>query len=142
MAQTAVHGSQSVVYINSVVFGVTNSITFMIDYNVTTNRGIDVMGPVEITPESYKISGQMKLWKLVLDGGPEGYGVLPPLQQLSLGKYLSMAIYDRSTGTVIFNSDTVIFKSQRWDIRSKALVEGTLEFEALDYTTYSPNGSS
>ena len=50
----------------------------------------------------------------------------PPLQQLSLGKYLSMTIYDRATGTVIFQSDTVIFKSQKWDFRSKALVEGTL----------------
>ena len=51
-----------------------------------------------------------------------------------------MAVYDRATGTVIFQSDTVIFKTQKWDIKSKALVEGMVEFEAMDYITYAPNG--
>lgn len=50
MANLAVHGSQSIVYLNSAVLGITNQISFMIDYNVSTIPGIDIMGPVEVTP--------------------------------------------------------------------------------------------
>jgi len=61
-----------------------------------------------------------------MDGSAEGWGVVPPLQQLSLGKYLSLAVYDRTTGTVLFSSDTCIFKLQKWEIKAKTLIEGML----------------
>lgn len=60
-----IHGSQIVVYVNSVVFGIANNVSFMIDYGVVENRGIDTMGAVEVTPTMFKISGQMKIYRLV-----------------------------------------------------------------------------
>jgi hypothetical protein len=84
--------------------------------------------------------GSMKIYRLVGDGGPEGYGLLPSLDQLSLGKYLSMQIMDRTNATLIFSSDSVIFKNQKWEMKSRTLVEGIVEFSAMSYSTYSPGG--
>jgi len=48
--QLAIHGSQCTVYLNNNLLGITNSFSYTIDYNVTVNRGIDLMGPVEVSP--------------------------------------------------------------------------------------------
>jgi hypothetical protein len=50
MAQIAIIGPQLAVYVNSNIFGICNHFTYSVDYAVVSNVGIDVMGPVEITP--------------------------------------------------------------------------------------------
>jgi hypothetical protein len=138
--QLALQGSQILLYINASVFGIASSFMYSIDYESVSIHGIDLMGPVEVTPERFKISGKAEVWRLLLDNGLEGWNVTVPVEQLSLAKYISIVALERTSDTLIFSSSNCTIKSQNWEIKSRSLIKGSFEFEALDCVLGSTSG--
>jgi hypothetical protein len=128
-----INGSNLKLYVNAFLVGIVTSFSFSIDYGRRTITGIDVQTPVEITSGQVKVKGQMSIVRLQLDGGAEGYGLIPKISDISLEKYISITLVDRFTDAVVFNSDYAVVGNQSWSIKNRQIVTGTVNFECIGY---------
>jgi hypothetical protein len=60
MSTLALQAGQVLIHVNYAVFGIATSFSYSIDYESVSLYGIDVMGPIEVTPERFKISGKCR----------------------------------------------------------------------------------
>jgi hypothetical protein len=96
--------------------------------------GLDCGEPYELAHTVTKITGQIGLLRVVGDGGLEGAGVVQHFADVPKGRYFTLALIDRVTDTQLFRADRCKATSQSWNVPSKGRIEGTLTFEALDWS--------
>jgi hypothetical protein len=122
------------VYINNLQFGKVRSFSFTSQTPRDPINGIDSLDPFELAPTTTRITARMGLYRTLGDAGAEGAGLTTDYDNLSKEKYFSVVLVERSSDTVIFRADFCSVNSQTWDIVSRELVTGTVEFEALNWS--------
>lgn len=128
-----IRGGDLQVYINGKLFGITTSIHWQTDSGHRSIYGIDQYTPFEIAPGQATVKGAIDCYRLRLDGGLEGRGVLAPESKVLLEKYGSLAVVDRSTDTVILAVSGVIVSGQSWSAGAKGILSGSFNFEGTDW---------
>lgn len=131
--QLTINGSHIKLYINATLIGICTSASFSIDYGRRVITGIDVQTPTEITSGQIKVKGSLSIVRLKLDGGPEGYNMVPAISDISLEKYVSITLIDRYTESVIFRTDFALISNQSWNIKNRQILTGTVNFDSIDY---------
>ena len=95
--------------------------------------GIDSLTPQELLTTTVKISGRIRLYRTVADGGAEGAGVVAGLPDLTRERYFSIQLIERGSDTVIFEAWHCSCTNQTWSVPDRGIIEGTVDFEALDF---------
>ena len=126
-------GTDVLLYINGRRF----SRVFSFDFDSSTPSkeiiGVDVTSVIELAPTISRCGGSIGLYRLRGDGGLEGAGISPPVQELPRGKYASIMLVDRITDTVIFSALNCHIEDQKWSIKTKSLMVGSAVFKALTW---------
>ena len=128
-----VTGAAIVCYVNGTPYGRVSGFSFR---SATPRRalyGLDVIDPQELAPTQTKISGTLKLYRTVGDGGAEGAGMVANFEDLPREKYFTLQLVDRGSDKVIFQAQKCSVTMQAWDFPRKGVVTGSLEFEAITW---------
>jgi hypothetical protein len=126
-------GAGVVCKINGVALARVSDLSFSVATSRKPAQGIDSFLPQELIQTAVKITGQLKLYRTLGDGGAEGAGILAQLPDLSREKYFSIQLVERSSDTVVFEAWYCSCTNQSWDAPARGTITGTLGFEALDY---------
>lgn len=127
-------GARVILYVNGKPYTKVTSFSF----NSTTGRreiyGIDSAEPYELAPTTSQCQGQIGIYRIMADGGAEGAGMVAPLPDLTLEKYFTLALVERTTDTIIFSANQCSAVSQAWDIPSRGFVTGSIAFKAIEWS--------
>lgn len=134
MRSIAITGAHIVVYINGKAFGRATGFSWKSDTSRRAVYALDSIDPYDIQPTTTKITGRVDCIRTINDGGLEGAGIVGTFHDIPREKWVSLMLVERSTGTVIFKSDNVQVAHQSWNIGLKAVVSGSFEFEAIDWS--------
>jgi len=133
--QTVLTGASVICYINGKPYGLVSSF----QWSSTTNRKsipeLDSPLPAELAPTVAKTTGVIGLFRQAGDQGIEGTGMAAPVPQLPREKYFTIMLVERTTDSIIFRADYASVTNQTWNVPTRGLVTGTVNFEALDWTT-------
>lgn len=122
------------VYINGKIYGRCGGIKYRITDQIRKIRGVDSLDPLELAPATSDISGTIRIFRTIADGGIEGAGFHPSHHYLPKGKYFSLELVERLSRTSIFKADYCRVVDQDWDITPKRIVEGVVTFESLSWS--------
>ena len=132
MGQKILTGANLVVYLNSRPYGVVQSFSWNEDTPSDAIGGVDTPNTVELASTTSSVSGSMTIWRLAADGGLEGAGMKTTSANLARGKYFSLLVRDRVTDQIFFHASKCRVGKQSWSAQVKAMVSGTVAFQALD----------
>jgi len=121
-------------YLNGNLFGQVASFSFRSINQRRSLRGIDSLDSFELTPGPNKINGVLRLYRLIGDGGAEGAGLTTNFENIPAEQYFSLELKDRSSNLTIFRANECSVLSQSWDMHTKSIVTGSVEFEALTWS--------
>jgi hypothetical protein len=137
MISRLLSGAKVILYINGNPYAAVVSFK----WDSTTGRkaiyGLDSGEPYELAPTTNKIVGTMMLLRTIGDGAAEGAGLVAQFADVPREKYFSLSLIERSTDTQIFRADRCSVLNQSWDVPSKGLAMGSLNFEALSWNNES-----
>lgn len=133
MSNNIIVSPHCICLINSVPFAKVKGFGWGSSSGRKVTYGIDTMMPTDICPTVLGIRGSMQIYRLHRDGGIEAAGMIPSWRKMTLGKFFSVAILDRTTDTVIFHANRCEVESQSWLIQPKSYVTGNVSFVGLDY---------
>ena len=83
-------------YLNNKLYTVTQSVSWTIDYQEEPIFGIDSFFAQEITTTKTTVTGNVTGFVLRMDGGLQGLGIRPLLQQALQSPYISVRVEDRA----------------------------------------------
>ena len=126
-------GAHIICYINGQPYGRISHFTFRSQTARKPLYGLDSMDPYELAVTQSKITGTMKIFRTVGDGGAEGAGISASFDDLPREKYFTVQLIDRGSDKVIFQAELASVVSQTWDIPAKGTISGTIEFEAISW---------
>lgn len=134
MARQTLQTAASVVcYINGKPYGLVTTFQWSSQTARKAIYGLDSTTPYELAPTVSKVTGSLGLIRQVGDSGIEGAGIAAPVPLLPREKYFTIALIDRTTDTIIFRADYCSVTNQTWTASARALVSGSISFEALDW---------
>ena len=129
-------------HINGKVYGRVTSFSWSSATPRTPKYGIDSTDPFEMMPTITRVQGRIGLVRTVGDGGAEGAAIATRFANLPREKYFSLALVETKSDTVLFEANSCSVISQSWQVPTKGLVTGEVEFTALDWNNevrpYSP----
>jgi hypothetical protein len=127
-------GADIQVYINGQPFGVATGVRWQADKGLHSIMGIDQYTAFELAPGAQSIKGTVECLRQRADGGLQGRAVSAPEAQVMLEKYISLALVDRSTDTVILAIEQALVGNESWQVTSKGFLSGSFSFEGLGWT--------
>jgi hypothetical protein len=130
MSSLTIHGARVVCYINGSVLGV-NSFKFTSDTPRRPVYCLDMQFPGELVLQSTRIVGTLGVYRQASDGGIEGVGMIATTPDLMSEKYFTILLVDRVTDTVLFSAELCSVLSQDWQVSTKDLMHGTIQFQAI-----------
>lgn len=136
---TVLKGADLQIYINGRLFGVATGVRWNANDGRHAIFGIDQYTPFELAPGQCTITGSVECIAQRLDGGLEGRGIHAPEDMMMLEKYISIAIIDRSTDSVILAIENAAIDSQSWQAGAKGVVAGSFSFEGMGWTNEAEN---
>lgn len=127
-------GAHVTCYINGQPYGRASQFSFRSMTPRKAIYGLDSMDPYELAPTTTKVTGTLRIYRTVGDGGAEGGGLTVPYEDLPREKYFTVQLIDRGSDKVLFQAELCSVVSQSWDVPMKGVVSGTLEFEAISWS--------
>lgn len=121
-------------YVNGTQFGRVAGFTWRSSTARRALYGLDLVDPQELAPTQAKVTGLLRLYRTVGDGGAEGAGMAASFEDLPREKYFTVQLIDRGSDKVLFQAQLCSVVSQSWEIQSKGIVTGQLEFEAISWS--------
>lgn len=134
-------GAAITCYVNGQRFGRVTSFSWESMTPFKARYGLDSADPFELVPMYTKVQGSIGLLRTVGDGGAEGAGMTVSFEDLPRGKYFSLMLVDRGSDQVLFQAELCVAKVQKWDVRSRSIVTGSVEFEGISWTNESSSQS-
>lgn len=131
---SVIKGADLKVFVNNRIFGIVTSFSWRISTGRKPAYGIDNPEPFEIPEGATSITGNMQILRLRLDGGLEGYGVIAQHDKLTVEKYISIAVVERFTDRVVFQTDRAIVLEQQWNVDSRAMLTGSFSFQSIGWS--------
>jgi len=104
--------------------------------STTTKKAIyalDLGQPYELAPTITRIIGTLGILRTLGDGGAEGPGITPSVEDVPRERYFTILLTERGSDTVLFRADNCSVQEQSWDIPTRGLVTGTIIFESLTW---------
>lgn len=126
-----------VAYVNGALYGKVTGFRFNSASARRVLHCIDTLEPVELTPGPTKITGTIRLLRIIDDGGAEA-AFTAHFNNLPAEQYFSFVLLDRGTGVVVFKASKCSVMNQTWEFPAKGIVTGVIEFEALDWSNEAP----
>ena len=127
-------GAKTAVFINGLPFGRCSSFKWNSDTPRKKIFAVDSTTAFELGITTSSITGSMTVYRLSLDGGAEGAGMVAPVSILSTEKYFSLFLIDTTTGATLFRADQCSVDSQAWDDTSRTYLIGNITWSALSYS--------
>ena len=95
-------------FINNVLYKVTQSLNFEVDYGEDGIYGIDVPYPQEIAGGRAVVRGSIKGLRIKNSGGLQAFNIRPSFTDLAASPYISIRVQDRST-----NEDIILITNAK-----------------------------
>lgn len=127
-------GADVQLYINGRIFPICTGVRWRSDAGRHAIYGIDQRTPFELAPGQASVKGTVECLRQRQDGGLEGRGITAPERLTLLEKYVSMALVDRSTDTIVFVIDEAAVNGQNWNVNAKGQLAGSFDFEGIAWT--------
>lgn len=140
MHQKELTGANLKIYINGVPFGIATRVSWSINPNRRPIYGLDKSTPFELAPSTQSITGTMSVLRLRKDGGLIGRGIVASDRNLEREKYINIVIVDKATDSIVLKIDDAAVGNQNWEVGAKGILEGSFEWEGLEYTDESSQG--
>lgn len=135
------HGAAVLCYVNGYLVGRITHFRYSYSVGIKEIDGLDFPMPFELAETFISVSGSMRLLKISGDGGTQGMGILPQVNEVPRLKYSTLVIVDRNTGTALFKSDFCRITEESWDVPNKGLVEGSVSFKAISFSNEMANST-
>lgn len=126
-------GADLQIYINGALFANATSVRWQASKGLHEIEAIDQYIPFEIAPGQCKITGSIECTRVRQDGGLQGRGVSAAEHNLMLEKYISLAVVDRSTDTVILAIESALVGDESWNTGATSLLQGSFMFKGLGW---------
>ena len=134
MARTfTIASAQCLAWINGVQVGQVSGFSWRSMENRREVYAVDQNQPFELIPTQSRVQCNLRLWRLLLDGGSQGLGMSGGLDAMVRERYFTFMITERSTDTVLFQAQECSLNDESWDIQPRGIVTGTLSFTALTW---------
>lgn len=127
-------GAGVVCYVNGEEYGVVSGASWQVTYNRKAIYAIDSPTAHELAPAIVTITGTLRVFRVMLDGGAEGFGYVTFPKDIFAEEYVTINLIDSKSDSVLFNSNKCSVMSQSWDVPAKGLVTGTITFQAIDWS--------
>jgi hypothetical protein len=124
-------GAEIKVYLNNKLYAVTQSVSYTIDYQEEPIFGIDSIYPQEISTTKIMISGSIAGLVLKMDGGLQGLGIRPLINQALQSPYISLRIQDRANQTDLLFVDRIKVTKESFSSQAKGLVSVSFSFVGI-----------
>jgi hypothetical protein len=112
------------VYVNGKLFGRCTSFSWTSSTPRKKIRTIDIPNPVELAATTVDVTWNLGALRTVGDGGLQGVGIAPQQTDLSLEKYFTLQLIERTSGLTIFRSDLCNTDAETWSVTAKGLLAG------------------
>jgi hypothetical protein len=126
-------GAHALVYINGKLYGRVAGVEVDSTTPHREVQPVDVLTPAELVPQAAKLAGNMSVFRIHGDGGIQATGMIPVWRNLTRGKYFSILITDRFSGTTFFRADACSCTRESWRI-GRGYVMGQISFKGLDWS--------
>ncbi len=133
MTSKTLHSSRLAIYINGIRYGVVSNFKYRSDTAHAEIFEIDSLDAVEISPTTNKVEGNFNIYRTTTDGGIEGFGISQNFSDITRGRYFTIQIVDRANDIVIFSATQCRVISQDWEMKSKDLVMGSINFRGIEW---------
>lgn len=100
-------------------------------------RTIDIPVPVELAATTTDVTWTIGCLRIIGDGGLQGSGVVAQQTDISLEKYFSLLLVERTSGLTIFKSDYNNVDSEAWQLASKTVMSGTVSGSGISWVNES-----
>lgn len=131
MPQSVVGGHNVVLLVNGRLIGRVQSFSYTRRAATRRVQGVDQLHASELIRGPVVVSGQIGLVRVRRDGGAEGAGLIAPGPNLPREQYVSLAIKDRATDTILAQFDQCLVEAEAWQVATRALMTATVSFEAI-----------
>jgi hypothetical protein len=121
-------------YINGELYALVYGATWSIDTPRKAIFAVDSATPYELAPTTALITGMLRIYRQVRDGGLEGYGITQFPSDLLNEQYVSITLLDAKSDSVLFNANKCAVQSQQWEAPVKGIVTGSLSFQATEWS--------
>lgn len=131
-------GADIKLYLNNKLYAVTQAVSWSIDYGEEAIYGIDSPYPAELAPTKISVSGTVSGLVLRMDGGLQGLGIRPLINQALQSPYISLRIQDRANQVDLLFIDRIKVGRESFSTQAKGLAQvnftftGILPLQALD----------
>lgn len=126
-------GPKLVLYVNGSPYVPVRSCSYTLDTPVKETRGVDCAAAFQLDPTIVRCSGTLSVYRIARSGGAEGVGAAVAMEDVPNQKYVSLAIVDRATDTVVWSARRCMITSQTWDPEARGLLSGRWTFVGTDW---------
>lgn len=137
-----VTGARVFLYINGKKVGKVTSFMWKSTTDYKEINGLDSAEPYELASEITRVVGQVGLLRLAGDGGIEGLGITAQFEDLTRQKYVTIALVDRVTQTLLFRADQCVIVDQQWSVQVKNRLEGMMSFKGITWNNEFVRGNN
>lgn len=127
-------GAQIVCYVNGDQYAIVFGATWNIDTPRKAIFAVDSATAYELAPTTATITGTLRIYRLVRDGGLEGYGITQFPKDLLNEAYVSISLVDSKSDSIVFTANKCAIQHQSWDVQSRGIVTGSLTFQATEWS--------
>lgn len=124
-------GHNLVCVINGRVVGRVTSFRWTRRTTVRRLQGVDQLVASELIRGPVAVSGTIGLLRTRRDGGAEGVGLIPPVDDLTREQYVSLMLRDRLTDTVVARVDQALVESDGWSGDVREVLRAQVAFEGI-----------
>jgi hypothetical protein len=126
-----VTGARSKLYINFRLIGEVTDFRYTSSTPRKPIYGIDATEPFEFVPTITAIKGSIALLRPAGSGSMEGYGITNSFEETAREKYVNIFLIDRKVPLPIFQCPRAVITGQSWNVPSRGMMTGTVEFEGF-----------
>ena len=131
--QKTLNGAHIKLYINNVLYKVTQNISLFVDYGEQEIYGIDSVYPQEIGVTRVSVKGSVSGVRVRNSGGLQAQSIRPLFYDIMAAPYISIRIQDRTTGEdIIFIQNAKVTKESH-----SAIIKNTYKLN-FDFTGQIP----
>lgn len=131
MSQRTIAGSHIKLYINGKVYSEVQQLDYNVDYGEEPIYGIDSLFPQEIKVSRISVTGSVSGIRVKNSNGLAGYAARHGIRDSMFAPYISIRIFDRTTGEDIMFIPNAKITSEKLSVATKGSVKVSFNFSGL-----------
>lgn len=118
-------------YVNNKLYKEVQDVSYTLDYDENSIRGIDCAFPQEIAPGRASVVGSIRGLRLKNSGGIQAYDIRPIISDILASPYISIRIQDRATKEDLLFIPNAKVKRQAVSAAARGTLKLSFDFEGL-----------